>query len=393
MGGLFHTARRLQNDEYGFDTMGVDPFGRIVMRKYPPTDPNPTLDLYDFMRGGELEPHAWITPPHYDYLFNWMVPGFAPDATEAGPADAADIRSAEEFLVARGGVRRDGGGSFYPFYRIPATPNARRSASRAPTSGNRELRLLDEQGNVVRSVAWTPDFRADDSEEELEARSFTFILPPDPAVRRVELRGEDRVLDSFEVAPSLPRAADLEMAVQKEAGKASLRWSAETARDAGPRVLVHQVYYSRDNGRTWILARSGLPVPAADVDLRKLPGGSQCLFRVSTSDGYFATTLVSTAFSVDDKAPRGSIVAPRSGLVRAVDGGVLLIGRGFDLEDGAIRGENLTWISDLQGRIGTGEKLVVRNLKVGRHSITLESRDSAGRKGVSEPIVVTIRKR
>src|SRR5271166_6904404 len=63
--GLQHTNRRLQGDEYGFDTLGVDPFNRTVMRKYPNADSSPDLDLFDFMRGGELEVHAWVTPDHY----------------------------------------------------------------------------------------------------------------------------------------------------------------------------------------------------------------------------------------------------------------------------------------------------------------------------------------
>ena len=71
--GLFHTNRRLQDDEYGFDVLNVDPFNRVVMRKYPPSDATPNADLFDFMRGGEVEPHAWIAPPYYDYLYNWML--------------------------------------------------------------------------------------------------------------------------------------------------------------------------------------------------------------------------------------------------------------------------------------------------------------------------------
>ncbi len=406
-GGLFHVSRKLQNDEYGFDVLNVDPFNRLVMRKYPQSDPNPTWDLYDFMRGGELEPHAWIAPPHYDYLYNWMTLGFAPDAADTKPESCApiDVGSAKELLVVRGKVTREGNGNFYPFYRIPVTPTALRSASNLPSSGSHEIRLLDERGNTVRSVAWTPDFHGDDSKEMLKARPFTWIMPPYPLVQKVELRVRHRVVDSFYVAASGPKVSNLEInTIQKPSDipgavarkLMGLQWKADpsSTRDVSDaKKLTHQVYYSRDNGRTWYLVSTGLKSPSAEIDLHNLPGCSRCILKVSSSDGYNASTLTSQKFKVEDKAPLSSIVAPRSGGTRAKGGGVLLIGRGFDLEDGALAGKRLTWISDRQGKLGHGEKLVVRNLEVGKHVITLQSKDSAGNETVSGGITVTIVKR
>jgi hypothetical protein len=402
--GLFHTSRRLQNDEYGFDVLGVDPFNRIVMRKYPATDPNPTLDLYDFMRGGELEPHAWIAPPHYEYLYNWMAPGFVPDAADVNStADTTvDLSTVDEFIVVRGKVTRAGGGNFYPFYRVPANATAARSAAKSPSSGSHEVRLLDAQGNTIRSVAWTPDFRPDDSEKMLEARAFTWILPPYSQVKKVELRVKNNVVDSFVVAPSMPKLANLKTGTFQSKSDfpgamprkmVGLRWNAESpsTRDIGDgKNLIHQVYFSNDNGRTWHLVNSGLQNAAADVDLTGLPGGSRCIFMVSSSDGYNVTTLKSQTFKVEDKPPISNIIAPRSGLVRSKGGGVLLIGHGFDLEDGTLSSKKLTWISDLQGEVGIGDKLVVRNLQTGKHLITLRSQDSAGNESYSNRIAVTI---
>jgi len=379
------------------------------MRKYPNTDPNSNLDLFDFMRGGELEPHAWIAPPYYEYLYNWMVPGFAADEFEM--TLAADVESSTEFLAVRGIVTRSGEGSFYPFYRIPSNPNSRRSAINIPTEGTHEVRFLDAQDSVIRSVKWTPDFRADDSQEERKSRPFVWIVPPNNAIRSVELRVDNRTVDKLDVAATQPSVDHLKVdgtaslvdttALSEEAdleNKVTLRWNAGTgaatlSSDDGTRELVHQVYFSRDNGRSWILVCSGLDSPNTDIDLSKLPGGEKTLFRVSTSDGFNVSTLTTEPMEIADKAPASSIVTPRTSLVRLEGAGILFVGRGFDLEDGPLPGNNLTWVSDRQGELGSGEKIVVRDLTVGQHAVTLRSRDSKGNESVSNPVTINIERR
>jgi hypothetical protein len=208
----------------------------------------------------------------------------------------------------------------------------------------------------------------------------------------------------------MPPVNDLEIVNISKAGTAAsaantnqeknvtLRWNAGKERAAlsegGARSeLVHQVYFSRDNGSSWILVRSGLDSPNADIDLSKLPGGDQTLFRISTSDGFNVSTLTTAPMEVADKAPVSGIVAPRTALERLEKGGILFVGRGFDLEDGVLQGSNLTWYSDQQGELGTGEKLVVRDLTVGKHTVTLRGRDSTGKESVSDPVTITIKSR
>jgi len=53
-------------------------------------------------------------------------------------------------------------------------------------------------------------------------------------------------------------------------------------------------------------------------------------------------------------------------------------GRGYDPEDGALSGDSIIWTSDLDGEIGKGSLLNVRNLTVGNHSIEMTVTDSSG---------------
>src|SRR5262245_41975513 len=112
--GLMHTDRRLQDDEFGFDVLRIDTKNRIVMRKYPFGDPDGNMDLFDIMRGGEFEVHAWITPPYYVNLFNHFAlpPTDAPSSgtsasavADKGNADRDKNRRApRELQVVRGRV-------------------------------------------------------------------------------------------------------------------------------------------------------------------------------------------------------------------------------------------------------------------------------------------------
>jgi subtilisin family serine protease len=451
--GLFHTDRRLEADEIGYDVMGVDPFQRRVMRKYPPSDADPTFDLFDVMRGGELEPHAWITPPHYLHIFNALAPttdtladgprptaapvasraggriaDSGPHADGPGHADRQEDRDAArpvadepdrdaDLLVVRGEVDRDdpnsaddGGGRFFPFYRIPATPENRRLAANLPQQGTHEVRFVDKQGQILKKIAWTPDFHDDDSHEPLRARPFTWFVSPIEGVATVLLLNRERAIATLNVLPRgpvvenlrqrdvpRPRAAVVDVDPDERAANKTLRlsWDASQPLAQGDQEddLTHQIYYSNDNGKSWRLIASGLKEASADVDLSTLPGGDRARLQVRTSDGYNVTVKTSEPMTVADKSPMPEINAPRSGNTYRQGAGVLLVGRGYDREEGALADDRLHWQSDVQGELGTGRKLVVRDLRPGTHKITLYVQDSRGNRRTSPEVEVRVRGR
>jgi hypothetical protein len=57
---------------------------------------------------------------------------------------------------------------------------------------------------------------------------------------------------------------------------------------------------------------------------------------------------------------------------------VMLLGRGFDREDGELRGEALVWRSNQDGFLGTGNHIVTPELSRGQHVITLTATDGDG---------------
>jgi hypothetical protein len=396
--GLKHTDRRLKDDEYGFDVMKIDPFKRTVMRKYPPTSASPELDLFDFMRGGELEANAWIAPPHFLHLFAFLAPT-APSETSTLRTAVSDQNRPANLLVVRGRVTREGGGQFFPFYLVPVTDENLKLAAATPREGSHEIRFFSG-GTEVRTarIAWTPDFKmgGDTTEDNLPSRAFTWFIQPLSGITKVELLANGRVVDTMNVVDSGPFAAttttELRSAVGSGPREVVLSWDAPS----GPSITtapattqVHQVYYTCDDGKTWQLVASGLTQPTAAINLGSLPGGASCRFQVRTSDGHNVTTVNGQPFANATQPIELHIVAPLTGGVFEKGAGVLLVGRGFDKQLNAKVGpDQLEWVSSVQGVIGTGEKLVVRTLNEGEHQITLRAR---GRTGETSSVTVEIK--
>jgi len=84
-----------------------------------------------------------------------------------------------------------------------------------------------------------------------------------------------------------------------------------------------------------------------------------------------------------NKAPTASITTPASGMVYAEGSAVMLQGSATDTEDGTLNGNSLSWSSNRDGDLGTGET-VTAMLSVGDHVITLTATDSQGVRGMAQ---------
>ncbi|MBU0706048.1 hypothetical protein KJ807_02405 [Patescibacteria group bacterium] len=110
-------------------------------------------------------------------------------------------------------------------------------------------------------------------------------------------------------------------------------------------------------------------------------GNHQITAMIVDSDGLEASEEIS--ISVQNTPPEVIITAPVSNT--RVDFGqeVTFAGNATDFQDGSIAPENLTWSSDRDGYLGSGEGLTVGNLSVGWHVITLTAKDSKNLEGTA----------
>ena len=101
-----------------------------------------------------------------------------------------------------------------------------------------------------------------------------------------------------------------------------------------------------------------------------------------------AQTITCTATDADEKTGTDSIVVtsispvveiwhPGDGEVREAGSDIPWVGKGNDLEDGALTGDSLGWSSSIDGAFGTGESFYAP-LSVCSHVITLTGTDSEG---------------
>jgi hypothetical protein len=354
-----------------------------------------------------MEYQAWIKPENYSYIFNAMHPGYdphpaCPDGAGASGAEgtAADFRATPvtppaEYIVIRGIASHQGGGRLLPFYRIRPTPTAVRLSTNAPTAGSYEVRFLNQLNTIVDRVAWTPGFQT--SSNAPLTNGFTWILPaPTATVHQVQLLTNNTVLVSLPVSSTGPVLTNLQilpLAGPASSNRVLLTWQASTNLSATaptPAHWRHQVYYSYDSGLSWHLIRTGLSSPEAEIDLSRLPGGSQCQFEVATTDGFNASRAKGPFFPNALKSPRLEIVTPRSQSDHLEGGGVLLTGAGYNPQTGGLPGTGFNWHSDVQGPLGTGSRLVVRDLAPGTHRITLRGPTFLGNIVESDPVTVNI---
>jgi hypothetical protein len=211
----------------------------------------------------------------------------------------------------------------------------------------------------------------------LESAPFMIVEPFPAATARVRLLAQQSVLDERSVSPNAPRVTlHVPNGGEQWDGVQAISWSASDG-DADP--LTFSVFYSADDGVTWHLVAEGLEQQSLVWDTGQSAGSGAARVRVLASDGLNTTFDDSDrSFEVARKAPAAQIALPFDGaLFRRVEA-VLMVGRGTDREDGELGGAALTWTSDRDGVLGTGNHVAPPELSRGHHVIALTAIDSDG---------------
>lgn len=257
-------------------------------------------------------------------------------------------------------------------------------------SGDWEFRFLDASGGILSRHAFTPVEMEDERDLVLPsmtpsggtpARLAVFselIEVPDGPVARLALYHGGIELDGRDASGHAPTVTILSPNGGQSLGRsATIQWSASDA-DGDP--LTATVLYSADGGANWHAVASDVATTSADVDLLGLPGGSQALFRVLVSDGFYSAVDDSDGVMVvENEAPQAYILDPGDGAQVAMGQVAMLEGLAHDAEDGALDEGALVWSSDRQGTLGLGAHLEIGDeLVPGTHVITLTATDSGG---------------
>ena len=347
---------------------------------------------------------TWLSPLHYSMLLNtkWIPqpakPGEKP-VTDPGytPMSATD----SPYLVVSGDVHSGGTVTFEPFWQItsPIPPEN-------PLDGTDYcVELQDADDNVLASQCLDLHWTNYENDTASSYASFFTVLPLGTAAHSAS--GTRSVLDAGTKVVIKEGSTELQELVSSQnpptvtlvapnGGEAlgdsvTVTWQASDA-DLDP--LTSRLFYSVDDGLSWMQVTGDVTQSSATLDLSMFPASTSARLRVDVSDGFHTTRDTSDgAFTVPEKAPLVSILNPDDGSVLAE--GFVLQGAAYDPDDGELSGASLVWSSSLDGSLGSGGSVQIDSLTLGEHVLTLSATDSAANTsqgaitvtfGISEPI-------
>lgn len=252
----------------------------------------------------------------------------------------------------------------------------------APTtagSGSHRIEVQDGSGATLFTRYFTPGIvhtESEDPADDIEATVFSEPILVQEGASYVTLVNATGVeMGSIHLAGEAPTVTMVnptggEMLSDIE----TLEWQV-----TDPDSTKHQfwVEYSPDNGTSWRTLAGSLTETTLEVDFTELAGSNgAALVRVHASDGQNSTTAASANFTVPKKPVVATIASPENGAVFQPGDLVLLKGNVHDPEDGAAI--EVTWQSDPDGLLGSGNQLPIYDLSVGSHTVSLTAQDSDG---------------
>ena len=224
-----------------------------------------------------------------------------------------------------------------------------------------------------------------DDPDELELFLIDELVPFVAGTVQVDIEYLGKVMTSVKAGLSIPTVSN----VTPSGGNLKedtihVVWSAT---DADPEdTLTYEVHFSRDGGANWVVVAENLDEPTAEVDRVNLASTSQGLFRVLATDGINTGSGQSAEpFVVPNVPPMVEIVRPEMGATVAFSQTLTLEGLVYDIDEGTLPDEQITWTSSRDGLLGNGSELALEALSMGQHTITLRADDGMG--GVSTDTV------
>lgn len=250
-------------------------------------------------------------------------------------------------------------------------------------NGGRETRFTILLKNANGGTLYKhPIYDRSGDENSPETLVLNDLLPFPAGTATIEFLADGRTIAARAVSASAP-SVQLSMPSTASLGMGDrISWQGSDV-DSGSE-LTYSVLYGFDTSQggdvttVWetlkLETRETELVISAD-HLASL-GGEKGRIKVVVSDGVNSSNSISGTYATPNPPPKAWILnAPRE---PAAPGAVVVLeGLGLDRDDGILPRDALTWSSDLDGALGTGER-IEPSLSPGAHSITLTVIDSQG---------------
>jgi hypothetical protein len=329
---------------------------------------------------------AWISDYTHGVFFAQLGGGGQRAATPLPPS----WLEAEEYLFVSGMVNLEDGTVFLGHFYVLEQPNEgmlhESYARTLATSPAYSLTLENAAGEALYTHDFEPQVSSFDPAVPGTAGIHEF-LPYSPTTARIVLHREGQEVAARQVSTHAPEVTILSPhGGETFTANPSIAWEAS---DADGDALRYTVKYTPDDGATWQVLTTGWSTPSLKLpDVPPLAGSDAGRVQVIATDGVNTTVATSEPFSMARHAPDAYITTPKNGAAYEAHQGVYLAGRGIDAEDGNItEASACAWTSDISGALGEGLDLLVSDLSVGEHHITLVVTDSDGMTGSDEIVI------
>ena len=319
-------------------------------------DPATTVDFMSYCAP------RWISPYTYLGLLQGIQSRFASAARTAELGDAADQGDpAPQALHPR--RRRSGP---VPASIVPGG-SSRRQASRSPSGSSCWPRT---------GPSWSPTAAASSTRRRIPTG------PRSTSKRRCPGTGTPRRSRSFatDASSTRSRSSGRHLLSASTARRSRSTRPPSTGTPSTPEgELSYVVDYSNDDGATWRTVAPSRSSTSLTVDLRRLPGGERCLFRVLATSGIRTAVAMSSPFEVPRKRRKALIASPSDGDSVKAGEPLVLVGGGFSPDYGLSAPEEIVWTSDVDGLIARGLVAAAPALSPGPHTIRVAVADGEGR--------------
>lgn len=200
--------------------------------------------------------------------------------------------------------------------------------------------------------------------------SFTEILPFNPNTSRILIK-DHAILAAISVSPNDPTVNILTPnGGETIDGIYEILW---TGMDSDGDSLRYDVNYSIDGGNTWMGLVDGLTDTRFEWDSSHVPGSSNALIRVLASDGVNTGIDDSdSTFSVVQKMSSSKILSPDNNSIFNVGENISFTAAGFSSDFTPLEDDSIIWVSNKDGILGTGSRLILDDLSFGIHNIYLD---------------------
>ncbi len=342
------------------------------MRLYLPSN------TYDFMGYcSKYEEYSWISIWNTNKLIANLPKGVYEHPQLASLGSVGLVKNPEQVLVGSGFIDPQRVGFNGGFI----TMEGSNAPDVTPNEGEYTVVLLDGKGKEV----YTQNFSAvvgeangTDEEEPVSGGSFVLVLPWQEGVKEVVFSHQGNELSRIKASKNTPTVTFTNPVGGETwgaSGEQIVSWEAE---DKDGDLLTYTLQISRDNGASWDTMNPNMTETSLQFDTSFVAGAEQAIFRVLASDGLNTSEAVSLPISIEHKVPMLNIEGPLEGTQVEQGNAILLYAQAIDLQDGSLDSSAFTWISDRDGALGTGDQLVVQNLTLGVHTLTVDVANKAG---------------